>query len=159
MLPGTSHSRSLAAAVSAAAALLLAGCGEAQAPMQHAAVQPAAATAAPASATAAPAMVMITLTDRGYRASDIDVALHQPVMFMIVNRGTHPCELRAAVPVSSLQVDDAIATDAQSAAYRPGTLDVTTPAGHEIDVTFVPSQSGRFSLRVGDLPAGAVVVD
>jgi len=149
--------RSLAVAATIAAgagAILLAGCGPAQAPVRQAAVQPAATTVA----TAEPAMVMITLTDRGYRASDIDVALRQPVMFMIVNRGAHPYELRAAVPVFSLQVDDPAATDAQPAAYRPGTLDVTTPAGHEIDVTFVPSQPGRFNLSVGDLPAGAVVV-
>jgi hypothetical protein len=138
------------AIVATFAGVILAGCGSSQAPVQHTAIR--------ASATAEPAMVMITLTDRGYRASDIDVALRQPVMFMIVNRGAHPYELRAAVPVSSLQVDDPAATGAQAAAYRPGTLDVTTPAGHEIDVTFVPSQPGRFDLSVGDLPAGAVVV-
>jgi hypothetical protein len=103
-------------------------------------------------------MVMITLADIGYRPSDIDVALRQPVMFMVVNRGARPHKLHAAVPLSSLEVDDPAATGAQVVDYRPGTLDVTVPAGHEIDVTFVPIHAGRFSLSDGATPAGAVVV-
>jgi len=119
----------------------------------------AAAAATPAPADAAPAMVMITLTDRGYRATDIDVTLGQPVMFMVVNRGARPHELHAAVPVSSLEVGDPTTSGAaQAADYRAGPLDVTIPAGHEIDITFVPSHAGRFAMSDDQVPAGAIVV-
>ena len=104
-------------------------------------------------------MVMITLADRGYRATDIDVTLGQPVMFMVVNRGARSHELHAAVPVSSVQVDDPLATGAQAATYLSKSLDVTVLAGHEIDVTFVPSLAGTFAMSDGQVAAGAIVVD
>ena len=158
MLRRAPHARYLLTAATVAVGVL-AGCGSTQAQVHSVSVHQAAAPATPTSGDAEPNMVMITLADRGYHASDIAVELNQPVMFMLVNRGARPHELHADLPVSSLEVDDPAATGAQAAAVdRPGTLDVTVPAGHEIDVTFVPTQAGRFSLSDGQLAAGALVV-
>jgi len=104
-------------------------------------------------------MVMVTLGDRGYRASDIDVVSQQSVMFMIVNKGQQPHDFRASLPMSSLQIDEPTASGRLAATSPSEVLDVTVPPGGEIDVTFVPTRTGRFALSVGEVPAGAIVVD
>lgn len=107
-----------------------------------------------------PDMVMFTLVDARYRSFDIPVAVKQPVMFMIVNRGTRPHRLTAAIPLTGIQIDDP-AHPGFTTAGSPGApvgVDVTVPAGQEIDVTFTPTTRGQFTVQADLQAIGRVAV-
>ena len=139
----------------AAAALLTAGCGDA------AAVQQPAAAATPRVVTddpPVPQMIMVTFTDRGYRASDIGIRLSRPAMLMLANEGVGEHSMRVALPVAGLQVVGADSGAAPSIQATTGVVDVRVAGGQESDVTFTPTQQGTYALLVDGAPAGNLVV-
>ena len=139
----------------AAAALLTAGCGDTTA------VAPSAAAAAPRVETndpPVPQMLMVTFTDRGYRASDIGIRLSRPAMLMLANEGTGEHSLHATIPVAGLQVVGGDAGAEPSIQATTNLLDVRVAGGQESDVTFTPTQAGTYALLVDGAPAGSLVV-
>jgi hypothetical protein len=141
-----------------ALAALLSGCAA------SAAVAPKVGTPAPiassSSASADPQMVMITLSDLGYHASNIATGVQRPIMLMVVNRGTRAHGLRTSIPLTGLQTDDPAApTATASGAGGPGAgFDLTVQAGQELDVSFTPTASGRYGLWDGVATVSALVV-
>ena len=140
-------------AAAAALLLLIAGCGSAT-PEQGSAPTQAIAGAPPP----VPQMVMVTFTDRGYRASDITVRMSSPVMLMLVDEGTARHSLRSSIPVVALQVEGVDAPVVSAADAAVDLIDVTVTAGQETDVTFTATQVGRYAIVVDGAPAGDLVV-
>jgi len=134
------------------AALLLSGCAPSGAGTAAAVPAPTAA-----SVPADPAMVMVTLSDRGYRPSDIATGVQRPIMLMVVNRGARAHELRASIPLAGLQTEDPAAATPPASGGTSG-FDVTLGPGQEIDVSFTPTATGRYGLSDGAATVSALVV-
>lgn len=154
---GLARTRLCAGAAVLAAACILTGCAASGSPV--AAAAPSTHAGATAAAPVDPEMVMVTLSDRGYRASDIEVGVGRTLMLMVMNPGTRAHELRTSIPLSGLQTENP-ATPAAADAGAQGSatgFDITVPAGQEIDVTLIPTAAGAYPMRDGSASVGALV--
>lgn len=131
-------------------AVALAGCGSvAAAPASSTAATPALQAANQPNAEQDSDMVMVTLTDVGYRPSTIKMAEGQPIMFMLVNRSKRAQEFSAQVPVTDMIVENADGSGfTDPAGKQRAGFDVTIPPGSEVDFTVTPTAAGLFPLTV-----------
>ena len=137
-------------------ALGLAGCGTVAAP-RHERGTGVAPSAAPASGE--PQMVMVTLSDRGYRTFTVTVSAAQPAMLMVVNRGATEHRLAMTAPLSAVQiVDTAVLTAAPPAADAATGFAMPVAAGDEVDISFLARATGRYPLTADGIQVGTLAV-
>ena len=139
----------LVALASAAAA-----CGPAATPTPAPVTAPGAATAA----DAPPAMLMLILKPQGPSAVEMPARAGQPVMIMAVSRDTREHRLHAALPLSSLQIQDPGVPAVAPTSSTSGSFDVDLAPGHEVDVMFTPSAPGRYPIDDAGVTVGMLVI-
>lgn len=141
-------------------AVALAGCGSvAAAPASSTAATPALQAANQPNAEQDSDMVMVTLTDVGYRPSTIKMATGQSTMFMVVNRSKRAQEMSATLSITAMSVqnaDGSVVSDPPSK-QRSG-FDLTIPAGSEVDFTVTPTAAGSYPLTVSGVFGGDLSV-
>lgn len=94
-------------------------------------------------------MVMVTLTDVGYRPSTIRMTQGRPTMFMVVNSSTKAQTMSASIPVNGMSVQNADGSGwADPPSKTRSGFDVTIPPQTEVDFAVTPTATGSYPLTV-----------